>query len=194
MKPMMSSNPRRYLALLLLLCLPAVALQGASLTLDPKASKVTFTLGATLHDVEGSFAVREGSITFPPTGGEASGRVVVDVRSGDTGNDGRDKDMHAKVLQSGNHPLAVFNAGRFEGSIPTVGTSRGTLTGTLELRGKKHPVEIPVTLDLEGNRLIATGTFRLPYVEWGMKDPSKLVLRVDKHVDVTLRAVGTLAR
>lgn len=193
----MSSNPYRFLpilTLLLLLWAPALPLDAATLQLDPSASKVTFTLGATLHDVEGSFAVREGRITFPPTGGKASGRVVVDVRSGDTDHEGRDKDMHAKVLESAKHPMAVFTATRFEGSIPTVGASRGTLIGTLEMRGKKHPVEIPVSLDLEGNRLTATGTFRLPYVEWGMKDPSKLVLRVDKHVDVTLRAVGTLTR
>lgn len=192
--PMMSPNLRRLLLLVILAAVPALVLDAATLTLDPKASRVTFTLGATLHDVEGYFAVREGKITFPPTGGKASGRVVVDVRSGDSGHKGRDEDMHAKVLESAEHPLAVFTAERFDGSIPTVGTSRGTLTGTLEIHGRKHPVEIPVTLDSEKDRLTATGTFRLPYVEWGMKDPSKLVLRVDKHVDVTLRAVGTLAR
>jgi polyisoprenoid-binding protein YceI len=182
------------LGILVLSVLPATAVQGATLKLDPEASSVTFTLGATLHTVEGSFAVREGSITFDPSGGDASGRVVVDLRSGDTGNDGRDEAMHDEVLESREHPRAVFTASAFEGSLPVSGTSNGTLKGTLDLHGSRHRVEIPVTLDLEGSRLTATGSLKVPYVQWGMEDPSKMMLRVDKHVDVVLRAVGTLAR
>jgi hypothetical protein len=42
---------------------------------------------------------------------------------------------------------------------------------------------------LDGERVEASGTFRIPFVEWGMADPSVFILRVEKFVtvDVTLR-------
>jgi hypothetical protein len=38
---------------------------------------------------------------------------------------------------------------------------------------------------------VATTHFVVPYVEWGMKNPSNLLLRVDKRVDVDVIAKGT---
>jgi hypothetical protein len=39
----------------------------------------------------------------------------------------------------------------------------------------------------------ATTTFVVPYVEWGLHDPSMMVLRVAKTVGVTVQAKGTLS-
>lgn len=161
--------------------------------LDPNASTVTFTLGATLHTVEGSFDVTRGEIRFDPESGEASGKIVVDVTSGDTGKEGRDEDMHAKVLESNRYPKAVLTPTRIEGDLPSSGSAKLTLYGTLKLHGSTHKVSIPSEVTVDGDRLEATGSFRIPYVDWGMTDPSKFLLSVDPHVDVTLEAVGTLA-
>lgn len=162
--------------------------------LDPEASRVTFTLGATLHTVEGSFAVSRGEVRFDPESGDASGEIVVDVTSGDTGKEGRDEDMHKKVLESRQYSRAVFSPARVEGSLPESGSGRITLRGSLGLHGSSHEISIPTEVQVEGDQVEATGTFRVPYVDWGMQDPSKFLLRVDKHVDVTVEAVGTLAR
>jgi len=166
-------------------------------TLDPEATTIDFTLGATLHTVEGGFRLEEGELTFDPETGEVSGRVVVDATSGDTGNDKRDRDMHAKVLESERYPDFVFVPTRFEGTFEPAGVSEVTLHGTLQIHGGEHEIAIPATVAVNptedgGRRLEATGTFEVPYVEWGMKDPSKFLLRVAKSVEVTVHAEGRI--
>jgi hypothetical protein len=44
----------------------------------------------------------------------------------------------------------------------------------------------------ENDHVTARGSLTIPYVEWGLDDPSFLLLRVSKTVDVTLEVAGTL--
>lgn len=175
---------------------PQGAADGATavLHLDPEKTAVRFTLGATLHTVEGRFRLAEGEVRFDPSGGPASGRIVVDATSGDTGNEGRDKKMHEKVLESATYPRIVLVPESLEGEVPVSGTGKVILHGKIEIHGGSHPVDIPTEVKVEGDELTATGTFSIPYVEWGMKDPSVFVLRVEKHIDVTVAAAGRLER
>jgi polyisoprenoid-binding protein YceI len=169
-----------------------VAAEETAFTLDPAASRVTFTLQATLHTVEGSFRVVEGEVRFDPVTGAASGRVMVDAASGDTGNPKRDRDLHRIVLESERHPRAVLAPTRLDGALPEEGTGRLTLAGELTLHGAAHRVTIPLRVTRRGGWLTAEGDFAVPYVAWGMADPSKLFLRVGKEVDVHLVAAGEL--
>ncbi len=88
-------------AVLALLSLATTAARAEQrvLVLDPAASKVSFMLEATGHDVEGALAVKSGRIAFDPATGAASGEIAVDLKSGKTGNDSRDKTMHNEVLE-----------------------------------------------------------------------------------------------
>lgn len=43
---------------------------------------------------------------------------------------------------------------------------------------------------VEGGRVIATAHFAVPYVQWGLKDPSMLFLTVSKSVDIEITAAG----
>jgi hypothetical protein len=45
---------------------------------------------------------------------------------------------------------------------------------------------------VSGDQLHATGSFAVPYVQWGLKDPSTLMLRVNKEVQIDLSLNGTL--
>lgn len=171
---------------------PAADAEERTLTLDPERTRISFTLGATLHTVEGSFRLESGTIRFDPATGSASGEVVVDATSGDTGHDGRDGDMHAKVLESQRFPRFVFTPTGFSGELGADGGGEITLAGELAIHGGTHGVEIPAEVSRDGRTLRADGSFTVPYVEWGMTDPSKFVLRVDKTVEVRVEAVGEL--
>jgi len=162
------------------------------LALDPQASKVSFTLKATGHTVEGGLALKSGRITFDPATGAASGEIAIDLGSAQTGNKTRDQKMHDEVFETKKYPLAVFRAERFRGTIPTSGTGQGILDGTLSLHGSDHKMSLPAKLDIQGGRVKAVTQFEIPYVEWGLDDPSVAMLRVAKVVTVTVRAEGTL--
>lgn len=161
------------------------------LVLDPAASKVGFTLDATGHDVEGTMAVKSGRVSFDDSGA-ASGEIVLDLQSAQTGNNSRDKTMHEEVLETKKFPTAVFKAESVEGSVAPTGTSQITLAGTLSFHGGDHKVKLPAKVDVQNGRVTADTKLTIPYVEWGLHDPSIMILRVAKVVTVDVHAQGTL--
>lgn len=183
-----------FVALALSLAARAAAAGEGTLTLDPGRSRVEFTLGATLHTVHGELDLARGELRFDPAGGAASGEVVVDARSARTGIDARDRDMHAKVLESARFPEIALRAERLEVSRRDAASADVLLHGTLEIHGAAHPVAIPATVRAEtGDRVVVEARLRVPYVAWGMRDVSTFVLRVAKEVEVVVRAEGRLA-
>ncbi len=163
------------------------------LTLDPERTEIRFTLGATLHKVEGTVGGVRGEIRFDPEGGPAGGEVVADAATADTGHKGRDRDMHEKVLESDRFGAFVLRPTATTGALAPSGTSRIELAGELEIHGGVHPVTLPAEVTVDGDRLEGTATLEVPYVEWGMKDPSKLLLKVKKLVEVEITLAGELA-
>jgi len=162
------------------------------LRLDTDACRVAFTLDATLHEVEGLFTLQGGTIVFDPATGEASGRVVITAASGDTHNGKRDRKMHEKVLESSLYPEIVFVPERIVGTFLPMGDSEVSIEGAMEIHGARHAVAIPARVHVENGRLTGTAGLTIPYVAWGMKDPSFLIFRVAKEVVVSLELAGTV--
>lgn len=192
------SDPRRGLPWALLaaalgLMTPARAAEtGWMVTLDPAATEIRFSLGATLHDVHGGVKLERGELRLNPRTGALDGEVVVDARSAETGNERRDRDMHRKVLESESHPRFVFVPSRLDGDLALSGRSRVVIHGELRIHGAAHALVMPADVTIEDGSLTATAAFAVPYVEWGMKDPSKLMLRVKKRVEIEVTVGGTL--
>jgi polyisoprenoid-binding protein YceI len=184
-------KPQRIVCLLALL-LPLAA-AAETLKLDPKATRVTFTLDSPLHLVEGSFQLREGEVRFDPRTGAAAGRIVVDARTGETRNSSRDKKMHGQVLESVRFPEIVFVPDHFEGTLPESGAGQVKLRGVLSLHGGDHPMTLPATIRRDHGRLRAELSFAVPFIQWGLKDPSLPLLKVDREVKVKIDARGTLS-
>lgn len=183
---------RARLALALLSCAPAPATAEESLVLDPSHTRVGFVLAATLHTVRGELDLVRGELRFDPAGGGVAGEIVVDARSARTGIGARDRDMHERVLESARFPEITLRAERLEVLRRDAASAELKLHATLEIHGAAHPVAIPARVTvLAEDRLVVEAAFRVPYVAWGMRDPSSFVLRVAKEVDVSVRAEAT---
>lgn len=171
---------------------PAAGAVQREVVLDPAASRVTFTLDTTFHEVHGTMALAGGAIRFDPETGSASGEVTVDARAAETGNRERDETMHAEVLETARFPTIRFRVERVEGRLAESGPSTLRMGGVLSLHGTDHPMTIPVTVETTGDEVRGKFSLSIPYVEWGLHDPSFFVARAAKTVDARVVAVGRL--
>jgi len=170
----------------------AATAQTFTLELDPKQTTVEFGFGATLHNVDGSLQMDHGAIEIDTATGAASGQIVLDAKSAQTGVVRRDRKMHEKILESPTYPQVVYTLERIDGTLNRSGHSDLQLHGILELHGVRLPAAILATANADGDRITATGTFTVPYMQWGMKDPSVFLLRVEKTVHIQIRTAGVL--
>jgi polyisoprenoid-binding protein YceI len=178
-------------ALSFALCASAAEYQ---LHLQPESTQVTWTLGDVLHTVHGTFKLRRGDIVFDNESGKASGEVVVDATSGESGSSARDGRMHKNVLESAKYPDVSFTPDRLEGRVELTGVSNVKLHGTFRIHGGAHEITVPVKVTANGGNLDTEIKFEVPFVAWGMKDPSTLILRVNKSVEIEMRATGRLSQ
>ncbi|HVT15892.1 MAG TPA: YceI family protein [Thermoanaerobaculia bacterium] len=175
------------------LSLPAGAsAELLTLELDPAKTTVQFGFGATLQHVTGDLRFQQGSIRFDTDTGAASGQLVVDATSAKTGVGRRDRKMHQKILESARFPKVIFAVDRIDGKLNRNGRNELQLHGMLELHGVRRPASMPVVATVRGDRVTASGYLVVPYLEWGMRDPSYLLLRVQKEVRVTVSTAGHL--
>ncbi|MGI8988561.1 MAG: YceI family protein [Bryobacteraceae bacterium] len=177
--------------LLFALGLP-VGAQDVSINVDPAHSGVQFTLGDVLHTVRGTFQVKSGLVHINPADGTASGRIVVDARSGNSGSAMRDRRMHKDILQSDRYPDAIFSPDRVAGKLALNGESQVDIHGILRIHGQDHDVALPAKVKFENGLVTAIASFTIPYVSWGMKNPSNFLLKVGDKVDLTMSLTGTV--
>ena len=168
------------------------AAESISLHLDPARTEIHWTLNTNTHTVHGTFKLKGGLITFDPSTGVAQGEILIDVQSGESGNQSRDSHMHKEVLESEKYPQAIFHPEKVTGAVKAGSTENLSVQGTFTLHGKDHPLRLDTKVQVDGHDALATMHFKVPYVDWGMKDPSNFLLRVDKTVDVDVTAKGEI--
>jgi polyisoprenoid-binding protein YceI len=98
------------------------------------------------------------------------------------------------VLESAKYPEIRFMPQRVDGKLAPQGKSSIMISGVFEVHGAKHAITVPAEVNVEGNQLSGTVRFEIPYVDWGMKDPSTFILRVDKKVKIELDAAGQITQ
>jgi polyisoprenoid-binding protein YceI len=170
------------------------AVKEVTLDVDPAQSKVNYMVDTTLHTVHGTFALKAGSaVHFDPGTGKASGEVAVYATSGESGNSSRDERMHKEILQTAKYPDAIFRPAQIEGKVALTGSSDVKLRGVLLLHGGEHEIVADVHAEMTGDYWTGTAKFDVPYIQWGIKDPSNWLLKVKPVVNVELDMAGKAA-
>jgi polyisoprenoid-binding protein YceI len=189
----MKALARSILAVLPSFLVTAAFAQHQNFTVAPEASQVAFALAGSGHHVNGTFHVQSGSIDFDSSSHVISGSVIVVAGSGDSGDKGRDKKMNSDVLDVTRFAEVSFVPKSYQGAIALSGDSTIQVTGVFTLHGTPHDLTVPMQIRIEGSALNAKTHFTIPYVQWGLKDPSWGFLKVAKEVDIDLNLSGRLA-
>jgi polyisoprenoid-binding protein YceI len=187
-----------YISTVLLLILAMPVLQGYAqgqkvvVHLDPAQSEIHWTLSATTHTVKGTFKLKGGVLIFDTVTGAAQGEMLVDTESGESGSGSRDEKMKKEVLETGKYPQAFFHATKVTGVLKPGSTQDMAAEGTFNVHGADHPLTLRLKVQMVGDQATVTTRFAVPYVAWGMKDPSFMMFRVGKQVDVDVVARGSV--
>lgn len=189
MKPLV----RQLVVALPLLFASAALAQHQTFAVTPESSEVSFTLAGSDHSTHGTFHVRSGSVDFDRSGPQMSGSVIVAAGSGKTGNDSRDKKMTNEVLDAPHFADVTFALQSYQGIIAPAGDSTIQVTGTFTLHGTPHELTVPMQIHIDGTNCTGKTHFVVPYVKWGLKDPSVFILRVAKEVDIDVTLVGHIS-
>jgi polyisoprenoid-binding protein YceI len=181
----------------LFITLPLFIAQGAlaqhqTFTVNPGSSQVAFLLNGSDHGTHGTFHVQSGMVDFDHSG-KISGSVVVAAGSGDSGNKSRDHKMTTEVLDAAQFSEITFTPQSYQGTILESGDSNIQVSGIFTLHGTPHQITVPMQVHIEGSACTAKTHFTIPYVKWGLKDPSIFFLKVAKVVDIDLALSGQLS-
>lgn len=197
LKPVFYLGAALLVALPVLIALPQHAAPQSSagpvvFSIDPAQSSVHWTLGSSLHTVHGTFALKRGSLQIESATGKASGEIVVDATSGESGNDGRDKKMRKEVLESGRYGEIIFRPDKITGKLESQGESTIQIHGVFMLHGGEHELTVPAQANVSGDHWSGSAKFGIPFIEWGLKNPSTWLLKVEHSVNVELELKGTI--
>jgi hypothetical protein len=81
---------------------------------------------------------------------------------------------------------------RFWTIVPQ-GTSHVTVSGVMKLHGQDHDMALTFAVQPgTPGQAQAISKFSVPYVKWGLKNPSTFLLRVTDSVDIDVHASGQL--
>ncbi|HZD32159.1 MAG TPA: YceI family protein [Candidatus Angelobacter sp.] len=170
----------------------ATQAQQTQIKLDPAKTHVAWTLGDVLHTVEGTFALKSGTIRFDAQTGEASGQIVVDATSGNSGNGMRDSKMKKDVLEVSRFPEIVFSPKHVSGFVAGKESETVQVTGDFTIHGETHPLTLTLPIAAHGAQVEAQAKFDVPYEQWGMKNPSTLFLKVSNTVQIAITTAGEM--
>lgn len=185
----------RSIPVILLLILPAspqAFAQSAPIDfkLDPGTTAIHWTLSTTVHAVHGTFKLRSGAVHINPATGEASGLITIDAASGESGERARDKRMDNVVLETDKYSTISFRPIHLNGKVDLSTPGPIIIDGVMNIHGQDHAMQLIAVLQPSNTSITSKIHFEVPYVAWGMKDPSVMMFRCDKKVAIDIDATA----
>jgi polyisoprenoid-binding protein YceI len=169
---------------------PAALAQHQTFAVNPDESEIKITLNTTHEVVNGTFHIQSGSIDFERSNPKMSGSVAVVAGSGKTGNDSRDKKMNKDILKVDRYTTVAFAPKTYTGTIALSGDSTIQVSGVFTLLGNPHDLTIPMHIHMDRSKATAKAQFVVPYVQWGLKNPSFMFWKAENEVAIDLNLIG----
>jgi len=141
--------------------------------------------------IEGTFKLASGTLLMTPNGTDSSYRMrvtlIIDGNSLTAPGDFW-MGLMRNVLQTSKFPTATFDGVAKDPIVFQNGTGMFTAAGSLELRGRKRPLEIPFTITREGNTLKGTGRVSIDLGQYDIPVPTAIMSPMMQFViNVTAR-------
>ena len=184
--------------LLLLTLLPGLATaEPRTWTLQKGTGRARFRVEAPLDAIEGSTSGLSGELRFDEaTWAEGTGKIRISLTGFTTGLTLRDEDLRDQFFQVDRFPEATLTLTRLErssqGALVPGREGQADAVGTLSLHGKEQPIRIPISVLLteeSGRReLQVSGTFDVPFTEYGIPRPARLFLKLGTVAKVRFEA------
>src|ERR1035438_3220782 len=102
--------------------------------------------------------------------------------------------MNKDILKVEQYATVSFEPKTYSGAIALSGDSTIQATGTFILLGTPNEITIPILVHLEGTTATAKAHFVVPYVQWGLKNPSFLIWKAENDVAIDLSLAGRLSK
>jgi hypothetical protein len=106
----------------------------------------------------------------------------------------RDKRMNNSILDVEKYATVSFEPKSYAGILAPSGDSTIQVTGIFTLLGTPHEITVPMMVHLAGASATAKAHFVVPYVQWGLKNPSLLMWKVDNDVAIDLAITGQVSK
>jgi hypothetical protein len=102
--------------------------------------------------------------------------------------------MNKEILKVEEFTTVSFEPKTYSGTIAASGDSNIQVTGIFTLLDKPHEITIPMQVHIDGGSAKAKAQFVVPYVQWGLKNPSLLFWKAENDVAVELELSGALSK
>ncbi|MBD1396389.1 YceI family protein [Pontibacter sp. JH31] len=149
-----------------------------------RGSTIGYTLEHPLHTVQGISSEVSSQLTLSQDGRKISKvEVRVPVRSFDSGNRRRDRDM-LKVTEAERYPEVTFISSQIteqDGAL--------AVTGRLTFHGITREIQLIAQTQWQGESLLVTGEFDISLEAYQIKRPSILTMKVKDMLQVRFRMV-----
>ena len=101
--------------------------------------------------------------------------------------------MNKDILKVDQFATVSFAPKTCNGTIAASGDSTIQVSGVFTLLGTAHDLTIPIQIHIDGSKVIAKGQFVVPYVQWGLKNPSFLIWKAENNVGIDLDLAGQIS-